>query len=315
MMTLTSGISYVDLHFRGVPRIIATAVLHGPGGVALVDPGPSSTLPALRTALSAAGIPIADITSILLTHIHLDHAGATGTIVKENPSIRVYVHERGVPHMADPEKLIASATRLWGDAMDRLWGEMRPVPAEAMTGISGGERIRAGGREIDILYTPGHASHHVSYFCGDAGIAFVGDTAGMKLTPDGLVLPPTPPPDIDLDLWSRSLDAIGNLRAETLFVTHFGPHSPVQAHIAEMTSHLAVASELVRTSLSMEAPDEAREAWFAEELRTLLRRRLPPDRAADYEVAGQFDLSWRGLARYWQKREPQAASASGRPSA
>ena len=128
MMTLTSGVSYIDLQFLGVPRIIATAVLHGPGGVALVDPGPSSTLPALRAALAAAGMSIADVREIVLTHIHLDHAGATGTLVRENPAMRVYVHERGAPHMAEPENLIASATRLWGDEMDRLWGEMLPVP-------------------------------------------------------------------------------------------------------------------------------------------------------------------------------------------
>src|SRR6058998_457643 len=115
MITLASGLSYIDLHFLGVPRIIATVVLHGPGGVALIDPGPSSTLPALRAALERAGIGVADLRAILLTHIHLDHAGATGTLVQQNPALRVYVHEKGAPHMADPEKLIASATRLWGD--------------------------------------------------------------------------------------------------------------------------------------------------------------------------------------------------------
>ena len=317
MMTLTSGISFVDLYFQGAPRIIATAVLHGPGGVALLDPGPSSTLPALRASLAAAGISIADVTAIVLTHIHLDHAGATGTLVGENPAIRVYVHERGAPHMAQPENLIASATRLWGDEMDRLWGEMRPVPSDAIVTLAGGERISVGGRYLDVVYTPGHASHHVTYFCDSAGIAFVGDTAGMKLTDAGLVLPPTPPPDIDMEAWRRSLGAIDAWQPDTLFVTHFGPHAPASAHIAEMTSHLEAAADLVRHSLAMDGTDETREAWFTDEIRTLLRRRLSSADASAYEVAGRFDLSWRGLARYWRKRVPasQPPRVSGPPSA
>src|SRR5262249_39730544 len=151
--------------------------------------------------LERAGISIADVRTLLLTHIHLDHAGATGTLIRENPSLRVYVHEKGAPHMADPAKLIASATRLWGNDMDRLWGEMRPVPAECMTIVRGGERIVAGGRDFDVAYTPGHASHHVSYFSRDTGIAFVGDTAGVRLQAGQYILPPTPPPDIDLEAW------------------------------------------------------------------------------------------------------------------
>ncbi len=141
MIALASGMSYLDLNFLGVPRVIATAVLHGPAGVALIDPGPSSTLPTLRSTLETAGIAMADVNAVLLTHIHLDHAGATGTLAHEVPGLRVFVHEKGAPHMAQPDKLIASATRLYGADMDRLWGEFRPVPAERMTVLRGGERI------------------------------------------------------------------------------------------------------------------------------------------------------------------------------
>src|SRR5262245_46393860 len=133
MQTLAAAVTYCDRNCQGRQHVIACALLHGPGGVAIVDPGPSSTLPALRRHLSAAGMSLADVTTILLTHIHLDHAGATGTLIRENPKLRVYVHEIGAPHMADPAKLIASATRLYGDAMDRLWGEIAPVPPAAMT--------------------------------------------------------------------------------------------------------------------------------------------------------------------------------------
>src|SRR5262245_59606176 len=150
MITLAPGLSYLDVRFLGVPGIIATGVVHGPGGVALIDPGPSSTLPVLRAELARAGISIGDVRAIVLTHIHLDHAGATGTLVHEQPAMRVYVHEKGAPHMVDPGKLMASATRLWGADMDRLWGEMRPVPSEAVVVLAGGERIDAAGRELAV---------------------------------------------------------------------------------------------------------------------------------------------------------------------
>jgi glyoxylase-like metal-dependent hydrolase (beta-lactamase superfamily II) len=302
MNTLATGISYIDVNFLGVPGIIATAVLHGPGGVALIDPGPASTLPALRAALAQAGIGLTDVRSIVLTHIHLDHAGATGTIVQEHPDVRVYVHEKGAPHMIDPGKLLASATRLWGADMDRLWGEVRPVPTEVVVSLAGGERIDAAGRDLTVAYTPGHASHHVSFYNADSGVAFVGDTAGICLGRDGFVLPPTPPPDIDPEAWRASLTLIEGWGADTLFITHFGAHAPAHAHLTEMADHITLLANLVRASLARPGDDESREAWFTDEIRRELRRRLPEDNARAYEVAGRFDLNWKGLARYWRKR-------------
>jgi len=302
MNTLASGLSYVDLHFRNAPRIIATVVLQGADGVALIDPGPSSTLPALHAALSQAGIGVKDLRTILLTHIHLDHAGATGTLVAENPALRVYVHEKGAAHMADPGKLIASATRLWGAEMDRLWGEMRPVPANAMTVLRGGEKLTAGGRELAVAYTPGHAVHHVSYFSADTGIAFVGDTAGVRLHAGGYNMPPTPPPDVDLEAWRASLARINAWTPDTVFLTHFGPHAPVAAHLTGLDENLAMTSGLVKASLAREGTDEEREAWFRDEIRRELRRRMTEVDAQAYETAGRFDLSWRGLARYWRRK-------------
>jgi glyoxylase-like metal-dependent hydrolase (beta-lactamase superfamily II) len=242
------------------------------------------------------------VTALLLTHIHLDHAGATGTLVRENPRMRVYVHEKGVPHLIDPDKLLASATRLWGDAMDRLWGEVAPVPAAAIVALGGGERIGAGGRDLDVAYTPGHASHHVSYFIRDAGIALVGDTAGICVVPDGYVLPPTPPPDIDLEAWRESLTRIAHWGPDTLFLTHFGASGPVAPHLSALADHLELAGQLVKESLTREASDEAREDWFADQIRGELRRRMNEADAQACEVAGRFELSWRGLARYWRKR-------------
>jgi glyoxylase-like metal-dependent hydrolase (beta-lactamase superfamily II) len=302
MIPLASGLAYVDVRFLGTPGIIATAVLHGPGGVALVDPGPSSTLPALGASLKEAGIDLADVNTLLLTHIHLDHAGAAGTLVRDHPRLRVYVHEVGAPHMADPTKLLASATRLYGSEMERLWGDVRAVPPDALVVLKGGERIAVGGRELEVAYTPGHASHHVSYFSGDSGIAFVGDTAGVRLRPRGLVLPPTPPPDIDLEAWRRSVARITEWGADTLFLTHFGPHAAVDTHLTELVDNLEVVSDIARASLAKEGTDASREAWFTEEIRSLLQRRSSGADAGAYEVAGRFDLNWRGLARYWRKR-------------
>jgi len=301
MITLASGLSYFDLQFQHRPRIIATGVVHGSGGVALVDPGPSTTLPTLRATLLAGGISMSDVTAILITHIHLDHAGATGTLVRELPGLRVFVHEIGAPHMANPERLVASAARLYGDAMDRLWGEVLPVPAASMTILSGGERITAGGRTFDVEYTPGHASHHVSFFDRDSGVALVGDTAGVKLTSDGFVMPPTPPPDVDLEAWHESLGRIERWSPATLFLTHFGP-SEFAGHLPALRDHIGVVAGLARTSLAREGTDEDREAWFADEVRRELSRRMSTSDTAAYELADRFDLNWRGLARYWRKK-------------
>lgn len=302
MERLADGQSYFDLNFRGRSRAIACGVMAGRDGVALVDPGPSSTLPTLRRALDTAGIRMSDLTALLLTHIHLDHAGATGTLVREHPHLRVFVHERGAPHMAEPSRLIASAARLYGDAMDDLWGEFAPVPRDAMTVLRGGERIEAGGSALEVAYTPGHASHHVSYFSARSGVAFVGDTAGIRIVHDGFVLPPTPPPDIDLELWQASLGTIARWQPETLFLTHFGPSSPAGPHLSELAETLSWAGELWKASLQVEGDDRDREAWYADQFREAIRRRVGEADALAYEISGRFDLNWRGLARYWQKK-------------
>ena len=181
------------------------------------------------------------------------------------------------------------------------WGEILPVPPEAMTVLRGGERISAGGRSFDVEYTPGHASHHISFFDRDSGVALVGDTAGVKLRPEGFVMPPTPPPDVDLEAWRDSLARIERWRPDTLFLTHFGP-SPFAGHLSALGDHLELVSGLAKTSLAREGTDEDREAWFADQLRLELSRRMSQPDPRSYELAGRFDLNWRGLARYWRKK-------------
>jgi len=302
MQTLAAGVSYIDLEFQQIPHVIATVVLQGPSGVALIDPGPASTLPVLRRKLATAGVSMADVSDVLLTHIHLDHAGATGTLVKERPDLRVFVHREGAPHLIDPSKLLASAARLYGDAMDRLWGEVLAVASESLVLLDGGERIDVASRALDIAYTPGHARHHVSYFSRDTGIAFVGDTAGIRLAPLDYILPATPPPDVDLERWEQSLALIDRWRPDALFLTHFGASGTVGAHLAELREHLDRMANVAQTSLARDGSDEEREAWFRAEYRQQLVRRLGQTDTDAYETAGRLDLSWRGLARYWRKK-------------
>ena len=183
---------------------------------------------------------------VLVTHIHLDQAGATGRLLRENPDIQVYVHERGASHMADPTKLITSATRLYGDDMDRLWGEFLAVPEANLHPLAGGETVTAGDRQLEVLNTPGHASHHVCYFDRASGVAFVGDTAGIRTGSELFAMPPTPPPDIDIETWKASIADIERWQADTLFVPHFGAHGEPAAHLASLVEHLDGMAELAR---------------------------------------------------------------------
>jgi glyoxylase-like metal-dependent hydrolase (beta-lactamase superfamily II) len=303
MTTLASGIEYVDLNFLGFPNIIATAVLHGAGGVALIDPGPSTSLPTLRSALERSGVHISDVRQILLTHIHLDHAGSTGSLVQENPAIEVFVHERGAPHLADPAKLLSSATRLYGQDMDRLWGEFLSVPRERLRELKGGETIAAGGRTLDVAYTPGHASHHVSYFEPSTRIAFVGDTAGIRRGSGQYIMPASPPPDVDLELWGQSEDRILSWEPDTLFLTHFGPFNGARQHFHELMARLMEWSQTARRLVADQAlSEEEREEQFVAEALLDLRRIVGVLEAEQYSRAGSIAYSWQGLARYWRKR-------------
>jgi len=296
-------LDYVDLCFLGYPEVIATAVLPSAEGVALVDPGPATTLAALRSGLERKGITIRDVRQVLLTHIHLDHAGATGTLVRENPAIEVFVHERGAPHMIEPAKLLSSATRLYGEDMDRLWGEFLPVPSERIRVLQGGERIVAGGRTLDVAYTPGHASHHVSYFDSSNGTACVGDTAGIRRGDGQYVMPPTPPPDIDLELWQRSASRILEWNPATLFLTHFGSFSDPRAQFDALAQNLDGWSRLARRLLEDSSLDDAgREQAFVNDALGEVRQKVGDAQADRYSRAGRLDYSWQGLARYWRKR-------------
>jgi glyoxylase-like metal-dependent hydrolase (beta-lactamase superfamily II) len=273
----------IDLMHLGHARVIGCWQVDD----VLVDPGPSSCLETLLEALGDER-PRA----LLLTHIHLDHAGATGTLVQRWPDLRVYVHERGARHLVDPSRLYSSAQRLYGDDMERLWGEMLPVPEKNLEILEGGERVHDG--RFEVAYTPGHASHHVSYL--HEGTAFVGDAAGVRITPGSITIPPTPPPDIDVVLWHESIARVRAWKPERLAVTHFDAYGDVDEQLTELGARLDEWSGLARAG--------DRDAFIAAVQGEILRDGSP-EQAATYQQAAPVEQLYAGYERYWSKRAPQ----------
>ena len=286
---------------------MASALLESGGHVSLIDPGPASTVETVREELRSRGISIADLNAILLTHIHLDHAGATGSLVRENPKLPVYVHRNGAPHMINPSKLLASAGRLWGDNLPRLFGTTLPVPAENLRILEGGETLQLGERSLGVVYTPGHASHHVSYFDDKEGVAFVGDTAGVRIEGSPYILPATPPPDIDLEIWDASFAAILERRPARLFLTHFGFAENPPEHLAAFRERLhrwaRIAGESMRTASSETAALDA----FVAAARAEISEHLADDELEHYVFNAGLNLSFLGFARYLRKRAQSAS--------
>jgi glyoxylase-like metal-dependent hydrolase (beta-lactamase superfamily II) len=302
-----SSIATLDNLWTGRLHTIAAALLESDDNRAIVDPGPGSTLETFRQQLHAHGLGVRDLDAILLTHIHLDHAGASGALVRENPRLAVYVHKVGAPHMIDPSKLLASAQRLWPNDLQRLFGETFPVPAENLRILEGGETLTLGSRKLEVVYTPGHASHHVSYFDNAEGVAFVGDTTGVRIEGNSFAMPATPPPDIDLEIWDKSFAAILERKPARLFLTHYGYSDNPSEHIRLFRERLhrwaALAEEILRTAASDSAAmDSFMSATFAE-----ISRHLPDGEAEHYAFSAGLNLSFLGLARYLRKR---AAAAS-----
>ena len=252
-------------------------------GDVLVDPGPESSMKTLLQALDGER-PRA----LLLTHIHFDHAGAAGALVRKWPDLEVWVHERGARHLADPARLVSSAKRLYGDDFDRLWGEVVPIPERSLRVLRGGE----SQEEWDVAYTPGHASHHVSYLHRESGWAFPGDTCGVRLPSGDLILPPTPPPDIDLDAWSASIEQIEEWGPERIAITHFGAYGDVAEHLDRLREALRHWGELARRT--------DRET-YAEELRAAFDDALGEEDARAFAQAMPPEDQWLGLDRYFQR--------------
>lgn len=297
----------IDLEWTGHTRSIASALLLSENSAALVDPGPASTVANLRKGLERHGVKIADLHAIFLTHIHLDHAAAAGGLVRENPRLKVYVHSRGAHHMIDPFKLLQSAARLYGDSMERQFGVFLPVPTDHLQILEGGETILLGSRQLRVLYTPGHASHHVTYFDPRESIAFVGDTTGISINGHPFVLPVTPPPDISIELWDASLDAIAGLHPNQLFLTHFSFSGDPDTHISTYRERLHRWRDLSAAIFARNLDDVAATHEFAKGIAAEAAQFLSPDEISHYLCNGALHLSWLGLARFHRKRAEAAA--------
>jgi glyoxylase-like metal-dependent hydrolase (beta-lactamase superfamily II) len=285
----------LDLHHQGADRVIGVYVLETADGPALFDCGPTSCVPALKERLAEQGLALTDLRHLLLSHIHLDHAGAAGVLVREHPDLQVHVSEIGAPHLIDPARLERSARRLYGDTFDALWGELAPVPERNLNVV----RQRVLG--LDCFPTPGHASHHVSYVDG-AGTLYAGDAAGVRIVPGRYVFPPTPPPDIDLEAWERTIDEIERHAAERLALIHFGVVESPRDHLRRLRRELRIWAQRVRQGMSEEE--------FTEAARADILEADGDESVPYYERAAPFWQSYAGLKRYWDKQlEPMSEPA------
>jgi glyoxylase-like metal-dependent hydrolase (beta-lactamase superfamily II) len=284
--------AFVDVMHQGTPHSIAAFY----GEDWLLDPGPESAHETLLAGLPDGFEP----KRILLTHIHFDHAGATGRLLQRWPHAEVWVHERGARHMIDPERLVSSARRLYGDNFDRLWGEVIPIAEDHVRVLQGGESID-GWR---VEYTPGHASHHVCFLLEDTGTAYCGDVAGVRIG-RGPALPPTPPPDIDIEQWQQSIATVRAWEPAELAVTHFGTYTDSAAQLDQVSANLASLAEFARgTDLE----------GFSHRVRELVDAQSPDEETrAAYERANPPDTLFPGLDRYWHKRAEREGAQAGEP--
>jgi glyoxylase-like metal-dependent hydrolase (beta-lactamase superfamily II) len=288
-----SGPAPIDLLHGGAERVIAAYLVETEDGPAVFDCGPASCVERLREGLAALGLALGDIRHLLLSHIHLDHAGAAGTLVRESQGLQVHVSEIGAPHLVDPSRLEASARRLYGDAFDALWGELAPVPAANIRVVAG----RVAG--LEAFATPGHARHHVAYLAPD-GTLYAGDAAGVRIAPGRFVLPPCPPPEIDLEAWEQTIREIELRAPARLALVHFGVVADdVGEHLDRLRSTLARWGGWVEDGMD--------EPTFVAAARADVAAH-DPDEAAAYDRAAPYWHCYRGLERYWRKRAEDAAT-------
>ena len=300
---LESDLWLLDLNFQGKAGIIAAYLLTGPHGHTLLETGPGSTLGALERAVAAAGARLDDVAQLVVTHIHLDHAGAAGSLLRRLPHATLHVHPVGAPHMIDPSKLLASASRIYGDRMDALWGAFEPCPAERVVTLADGVALTGGTRTLTALHTPGHASHHIAFHDAKRGTVFTGDVGGVRLDGAAYVRPPTPPPDIDVEAWHASVDRIRALRPRALDLTHFGRFTDPARHLDELLRRLDGWTAWVREAVREGAAPSLMIAGLRDESdRELLAETGDPTLAEGYELASPVGMTIDGLVRYLKKR-------------
>ncbi len=288
----------LDMDFQGQPSAIATYMLEHGDGVVLVESGPGSSVEALRAALKAHGYGVKDITHVLLTHIHLDHAGAAGYLASQGA--QVYVHPNGAPHLLNPEKLISSATRIYGDLMEPLWGEFLPVPQEKLTLLEDNQEIVAGKLRFTALHTPGHAEHHCVYLFED--LAFTGDVGGVRIPGYPYLRVPMPPPEFHLEKWRETIARLQGIGFKRIVPTHFGIFDDVDWHLNFILRTLdEVEAWLVRVMPQDLPLDDLKLnflTWMDDQARA---QGLTADAIEAYRLANPLSMSVDGLVRYWKK--------------
>jgi glyoxylase-like metal-dependent hydrolase (beta-lactamase superfamily II) len=291
-------IETIDLNFLGTEQVIASFLLLGDDSAALIETGPTTCLQRLLDGLDEHGVAPEDVRQVFLTHIHLDHAGASGHLAERLPNATFYVHEIGRPHLIDPSKLLKSATRIYGDRMDELWGETRPVPEDRIKVVADKDEIEVSGGTLTAHYTPGHAYHHLAYLEPDSGALFAGDVAGIRLPGQSYVRPPTPPPEIDVDAWMQSIGHIRELSPKSLWPTHFGSYDDVERHLGELEQRLQdwllFIEERIDESDAEEIADELKAKGDAE----MLAEGAGPEDTERYDLAGNYVMLVDGLMRY-----------------
>lgn len=299
----------LDTFYQGEPGVIASYLLTGRAGLGLVDVGSAASVEEVLSGVRAAGFDPRDIQHLVLTHIHLDHAGAAGTLTRLLPHAQVYVHRVGAPHLIDPSKLLSSAQRIYGDRMQTLWGHMEPVPAERLTILDDGADLAVGDRTLHAIYTPGHAIHHLAYHDAAHAAVFAGDVAGVRLEGMGFVRPPTPPPDLDLEDWNASLDRLAALDLRTLYLPHFGPAGDIPAHFEQLRKRLAHWGQILLPGIRAGKSDEALAADLAAhtdpEIARLASSGATNDAVHRYELATNYLMSAQGYVRYYRKLHPE----------
>jgi glyoxylase-like metal-dependent hydrolase (beta-lactamase superfamily II) len=303
---ISPGAWQISHPFLGENEIIGSYLLAGRDELAIIDPGPGSMVESLLTSIQAVGFDPQEVTHILATHVHLDHMGAAGTLVRQLPRAQVYAHSKGAPHLLDTAKVVASASRIFGERMKLLWGEIESTPQERLSIIEGGDILNIAGRRLEVHYTPGHAVHHVIFFDAHSGELFTGDVAGVKLQDVDYVRPPTPPPDLDLEAWSNSINLVKSLRPNVLYIGHFGAIKNIPEHFDLLREKLNSWGDFVLGAMR-DGKDEAEiTALLIEHTKPeLLRAAHNPHAIERYEIATNYPMTVQGYMRYWRKKHPE----------
>lgn len=298
---LTSTITAIDLQFRSRPNVIAAYLFYDGKDAALIETGPASTIDTLVEGIQAAGVPLAALRQLVVTHIHLDHSGGAGALMQRIPHARVYVHPLGAPHLADPSKLLTSAARLYGDQMGSLWGKTQPVPKEQITVVDDGDELKLPGAALRAFDTPGHARHHHAFLDSTSGLLFTGDVGGVRMPGARYVRPPTPPPELDIDAWVASIHKLRAVKATGLCPTHFGAHrGDVEWHWNDLESRLVNWGELVR--------DELTKGKSEGDILVRMKNQVAAEMSAlgvdmrAYDAPLSYATVIAGYVRYWNKK-------------